>query len=138
MNHVIRPARPRDLRAINDIYNHYVTRSTCTYQEVPTTAGERKRWFAHHGKAHPVIVAERDGVVIGWASLSKWSDRPAYAQTAETSFYVSSAHRGSGIGRSLKEHLIATARALAGLLDAELDAVHVADDGARVARNVAD
>ncbi len=29
----IRVARPEDLQAINDIYNHYVLHSTCTYQE---------------------------------------------------------------------------------------------------------
>ena len=31
----IRPASESDLAAINDIYNHYVLHSTCTYQEEP-------------------------------------------------------------------------------------------------------
>ena len=49
---------------------------------------------------------------MGWASLTKWSDRPAYYQTAETSFYVSEAFRGRGIGNALKERLIEEARRL--------------------------
>ncbi len=31
----LRPAAESDLGAINDIYNHYVLHSTCTYQEEP-------------------------------------------------------------------------------------------------------
>src|SRR5262249_24587010 len=47
----IRPATEADLAAINDIYNHYVVHSTCTYQEVPETLEGRRQWFQHHGKA---------------------------------------------------------------------------------------
>ena len=67
----LRPATRRDLPAINSIYNHYVLNSTCTYQTVPSTEEERAKWFEAHGEKHPVIVAERDGAVIGWGSLSK-------------------------------------------------------------------
>ena len=61
----IRPATIADLSAINDIYNHYVLHSTCTYQTVPSTAQEREEWFAAHGPKHPVIVVEENGVVLG-------------------------------------------------------------------------
>ena len=37
---------------------------------------------------------------------------PAYDDTAETSFYVHSTHRGRGVGRLLKEAIIAEARRL--------------------------
>ena len=47
-----------------------------------------------------------DGKIVGWASLSQWSDRCAYADTAETSFYVEAGHRGRGIGRQLKQAII--------------------------------
>jgi phosphinothricin acetyltransferase len=50
-----------------------------------------------------------DERVVGWASLARWSERRAYDDTAETTFYVHSAHRGRGIGRRLKEAIIAEA-----------------------------
>ena len=63
---------------------------------------------------YPIIVAELDGHVVGWASLGPWSDRPAYRETAESSFYVHPEHRGLGIGRKLKSAILEEAR-LAGL-----------------------
>lgn len=58
------------------------------------------------------MVAVLAGQVVGWSSISKWSDRPAYDDTGETSFYVKSEFRGRGIGRQLKEATIAEARRL--------------------------
>jgi len=52
------------------------------------------------------MVAEEGNVVIGWASLSEWSDRRAYADTAEISLYVKEEHRGKGTGRILLETII--------------------------------
>ncbi len=63
-------------------------------------------WFESHGRKHPIIVAELDGIVVGWACLTRWSDRAAYRETAETSFYVKQEHRGKGIGRELKKNII--------------------------------
>lgn len=55
-------------------------------------------------------MAEVDGRVVGWASLTCWSDRRAYDDTGETSFYVASESRGPGIGRQLKLAIIDEAR----------------------------
>jgi phosphinothricin acetyltransferase len=59
-----------------------------------------------------VWVAELNGKVVGWISLSKWSDRPAYDDTAETSFYVKSEYRGKGIGTTLLQVLVKEAQQL--------------------------
>ena len=75
-----RPATIADLDAINAIYNHYVEHSTCTYQTVPSTAQERRDWFDAHGPEHPVIVAEENGQIVGWGSLSRFHPRQAYSQ----------------------------------------------------------
>ncbi|MGB3092900.1 MAG: N-acetyltransferase family protein, partial [Candidatus Zixiibacteriota bacterium] len=48
-----------------------------------------------------------NGIVVGWASLSKWSDRCAYSDTAEISLYVHHGHQGKGIGRKLLEAIVA-------------------------------
>jgi phosphinothricin acetyltransferase len=57
-------------------------------------------------------VAELARATVACAWLSPWSDRPAYRDTAETSFFVSAKHRGRGIGRELKKTLIDEARRL--------------------------
>ena len=108
----IRPATHADLEAINDIYNHYVPCSTCTYQEEPETMDSRRAWFASHGERHPITAAVLDGEILGWGSLSPFRERSAYRYTVENSVYVSHAHQRRGIGRALLVDLIGRARAL--------------------------
>jgi L-amino acid N-acyltransferase YncA/ubiquinone/menaquinone biosynthesis C-methylase UbiE len=108
----IRKAEIPDLDAITEIYNEAVLTTTATFDTEPKTVAERLQWFQAHDGRHPVLVAELDGAVVGWASISRWSDRPAYDDTAETSFYVKSGYRGRGVGRRLKQALIEEARRL--------------------------
>lgn len=108
----IRRAELADLPAITEIYNEAILTTTATFDTEPKTVDERLDWFRSHDERHPVLVAILDGLVVGWASISKWSERQAYDDTAETSFYVKSEFRGRGIGRQLKEAIIAEARRL--------------------------
>lgn len=109
---VIRPATESDLVAINDIYNHYVLRSTCTYQEEPEPLEGRQAWFNRHGEKHPIIIAEVGGQAVGWGSLSAYHQRSAYRQTVENSVYVHHEHQHRGIGSLLLEELIGRAEKL--------------------------
>lgn len=109
---VIRRAEIADLGAITEIYNEAILTTTATFDTEPKSIEERLEWFQTHGERHPVLVAAIDGKVVGWSSLSKWSDRRAYDETAETSFYVKSEYRGQGIGRQLKGAIIAEAQRL--------------------------
>lgn len=108
----IRRAELDDLPAITEIYNEAILTTTATFDTEPKTVDERLPWFHSHDERHPVIVAVSEGQIVGWASISKWSDRAAYDDTAETSFYVKSEFRGRGIGRQLKEAIIAEAHCL--------------------------
>jgi L-amino acid N-acyltransferase len=108
----IRAATPADLGAINDIYNHYVLHSTCTYQEEPEPLEGRRQWLQHHGDRHPVIVAEMDKRVVGWGSLSPYHARSAYRHTVENSVYVHHQQYRRGIGSLLLQELISRARGL--------------------------
>src|SRR5262245_47325329 len=108
----IRLAREEDLREINAIYNHYVLGSTCTYQTEAETEEARATWFAGHGEAHPVTVAERDGMVVGWGSLSRFHPRSAYGRTVENSVYVHHEQLRCGVGRAIMVDLIERGRAL--------------------------
>jgi phosphinothricin acetyltransferase len=106
----IRRASESDLKSINDIYNHYVFHSTCTYQEEPEPFKTRQHWFAHHGAKHPITVAVASNEILGWGSLSAYHARSAYRRTVENSVYVHHRHHRRGIGSLLLKDLIARAR----------------------------
>lgn len=108
----IRRATETDLDAITEIYNEAIATTTATFDTEPKTVEEQLRWFAEHTGRHPIYVADVDGVILGWTSLSPWSGRCAYRDTAETSFYVRKGHRGEGVGTALKKAIIARARSL--------------------------
>jgi phosphinothricin acetyltransferase len=111
MEVLTRPATVADLGAIRAIYNYYVARSTCTYQIAPDSEASRLAWFQSRSPAHPVTVAEHGGEVVGWASLSAWSERCGYARTVEASVYVRHDWHRRGAGRALVLDLIERARA---------------------------
>lgn len=108
---IIRDATMRDARRIADIYNQAVLHTTATFDDVPESVEDREGWLLAHTGRFPVIVAELDGAVVGWSSLSRWSDRPAYDRTAEVSTYVDEAWRGRGVGRELTGAILERARA---------------------------
>lgn len=102
----IRIAAEGDLPAITDIYNREVTSSTATFDTEPRTLDRQKMWLDEHSDLHPVVVAIMGSEVTGWGSLSPWSDRLAYARTAEISLYVREGFRGKGIGGALVRDLL--------------------------------
>ncbi len=99
----IRRAELWDLESITAIYNDAVLKTVATFDTKPKTPDEQASWFEQHGPRHPILVAESRGAVVGWISLSEWSDRSAYCDTAEVSLYVAEERRGKGIGRKLLE-----------------------------------
>lgn len=102
----IRRAKLDDLNAITEIYNEAILTTDATFDTEPKTNAEQRTWFANHGLKRPILVAELDGAVIGWASLSDWSHHDAYAATVEISLYVKEEFRRRGIGRGLLEAII--------------------------------
>jgi phosphinothricin acetyltransferase len=102
-----RPARRNDIGEITEIYNEAILTTVATFDTEIKTLEEQEQWFDDHGVNNPILVAEHDGRCVGWASLSKWSDRCAYSDTAEISVYVRAGWRGKGIGRGLLEAIIA-------------------------------
>jgi phosphinothricin acetyltransferase len=105
----IREARIEDVDAVTQIYNDAVLNTVATFDTHPKTISEQERWFAEHDSKNPILVAEEDGLVLGWASLSRWSDRCGYCDTSEISVYVRTGYRGKGIGRSLVERVLEAA-----------------------------
>lgn len=107
---ILREARMGDLDAITAIYNDAVLNTTATFDTEPEGVEDRRAWFTRHGNRYPVIVAVLANEVVGWASLSRWSERRAYDGAAENSLYVRSDQRGKGIGTALLRALLEEGR----------------------------
>jgi phosphinothricin acetyltransferase len=103
---VIRKAILSDLEKITEIYNEAIQKTVVTFDIKIKNYEEQKKWFKDHGKKNPILVAEQDGIVIGWASLSNYSKRCAYSDTAEISLYLQEKNQGKGIGKKLIESII--------------------------------
>jgi L-amino acid N-acyltransferase YncA len=109
----IRPATPADMPRVCDIYRHHVLTGTATFELVPPTPEEmHARHAAVAGKGYPWLVIEaRFGgagpVLAGYAYVTSFRPRPAYAWTVEDSIYLDPAAAGRGLGRALLSRLIA-------------------------------
>lgn len=108
---VIERASVSDVEIIREIYNEAVLTTTATFDIEPVSFNNRHDWLIKRTEDFPVIVAKVAGEVVGYASLSRWSDRAAYDITAELSIYVSSEKRGQGIGTILLHKIIEAAKA---------------------------
>jgi phosphinothricin acetyltransferase len=109
MECVIRPGRGPDLPALTAIYSHYVLHTPSTFDLQAATVQERAAWLAHYAEAgpHRIVVAERQGQVVGYATSSRLRPKPAYDTSVETSVYVAPGHTGQGIGTQLYAGLFA-------------------------------
>jgi len=108
---LIRDATEADLAAIRDIYNDAVEHTTAIWNEQLIDVENRRAWMElRRAKGFPVLVAELDGKVAGYASYGDWRAFDGYRHTVEHSVYVHKDARGAGIGKALMEALIGRAR----------------------------
>jgi L-amino acid N-acyltransferase YncA len=108
---MIRSAIPADAAAIAAIYAHHVLHGTASFEtEPPTVEFWTNKITDLMARNWPFLVAERDGVVRGYAYATQFRDRAAYAHTCENSIYIADQSRGSGIGTALLGTLIEAAK----------------------------
>lgn len=107
-----RIALMEDWFRIIDIYNQSVNETGKTADTDPQTVESKNGWLKDHlDEKYPIIIAEINGQMVGWCSLSKYRPgRKALASTAEISYYLDKQYRGSGIGTSLIEEAISYAK----------------------------
>ncbi|MEI7654075.1 MAG: N-acetyltransferase family protein [Actinomycetota bacterium] len=109
-----------DAAAMLAIYNPEVIETEISFDLVPRSLEEQVDWISAHQSSHPCLVAVNDvdsvgekgafgDRIIGFASVSAFRERPAYATTVENSIYVHREVRGRGVGDQLLRALIATA-----------------------------
>ncbi|MGA3195696.1 MAG: N-acetyltransferase family protein [Terriglobales bacterium] len=105
----IRPAVRGELQRLTEIYNYYVVNTPVTFDIEPYTVERREAWFAQFGGSgrHRLLVAERDGTVLGYAGTTRFRPKAAYDTTAETTVYCAPEAVGKGIGSRLYAELFA-------------------------------
>lgn len=108
----IRRATPEDAEATAVIYNQGIASRAATFETELRSPEERRQWILSHSPRQPVLVAEGEGGVLAWASVSAYRSRPCYDGVGEFSVYVHQDARGQGVGRRLLTALIAEAAAL--------------------------
>jgi L-amino acid N-acyltransferase len=98
---LVRRAGGDDAQAIADIYNYEVHNTTATLDLIPRSLDEQRRFIGERSGAFTVVVAELEGQIVGFASLSPYKERAAYRGTVEDSVYVRRDCHGQGVGRRL-------------------------------------
>ena len=109
---VIRHAEDGDLKALTDIYNHYVLSTPTTFDLEPWSLERRQQWlrgFSPDGR-HQLFVAEQEGRVLGYGSSTRFRAKAAYGTTVESSVYLDPSATGRGLGRALYTRLLDSLR----------------------------
>lgn len=108
----IRPATAGDMARVQAIYAHHVLTGTASFEEIPPDLVEmQRRRDAVLAAGLPYLVAERAGVIVGYAYAGRYRPRTAYRHTAEDSVYMDPAAAGLGAGRALLQAVIAQSAA---------------------------
>lgn len=102
MAHIIRPLAASDWPAIREIYQLGIDTGNATYETQSPEVDALKVKFL----TDPQLVAEENGIVIGWAMLSAVSSRCVYGGVAETSIYIHPEFHGRGVGKALLSTLV--------------------------------
>ena len=107
----VRPATGADLEAINRIHGPEVLHGTATWDTEPWTLDQRREWFSHHDAMNPVLVAEHQGEVVGFAYVTLVSQKTGWRFTREDTVYIHPAMHRRGLGRALLAPIVESARA---------------------------
>src|SRR5580700_9442996 len=89
---LFRPSDAADAGGIASIYNEGIAGREATFE---TEARQPSDFLSRiASERYPLLIAELDGQLVGWAGLAPYSERAAYAGIAECSIYVAGGARG--------------------------------------------
>ncbi|KXF76617.1 GCN5 family acetyltransferase [Paramesorhizobium deserti] len=109
---VLRDCEAGDIPEITAIYRHAVLTGSASFEIEPPSESEmtRRRELLITGN-FPYVVAIVADELAGYAYAGAYRPRPAYANTVESSVYVSENFHGRGIGKALMTRVIREAEA---------------------------
>jgi phosphinothricin acetyltransferase len=99
----VRPAEPRDAEAVAAIYNHGIAERQATFETRARRPNEIAGWL-EEGRPFLVAVDEQHHI-LGFARVSAYSVRRAYAGVGEHAVYVGPDARQRGVGVKLLDAL---------------------------------
>lgn len=102
----IRHVTADDAASIAEMYNHYVLNGVETFETEPLTEPMMRERIEAVSASCPYLVAEEDGRLAGICYAHPWKERAAYANTYETTIYVSPDFKRRGVGLALMRELI--------------------------------
>src|SRR5258706_5166869 len=108
----IREATARDAQAICGMYNPHIRDTIVSFEEIEVPIPEMRERIAGVTQSFPWLVAEQNGVLLGYAYAGTFSKRSAYRHSVETTIYVEEAARGHGFGAELYFALLDRLRAM--------------------------
>ena len=88
--------------AVAKIYKVGIETGNATFE---TNIPSFEDWDKTHLPYGRIVILENENI-LGWAALSKVSDRCVYSGIAEVSVYVSTASQGKGVGHQPLQKLI--------------------------------
>ena len=107
---IVRPSRDADVPAMLAIYLHHIRKGVDPRYhgdiETPDADDIKRRRKSMLRRRMPHIVAEENGIVLGYAYAVPFRKRPAYRYTVKHSIYIHTDHLRRGLGRRLMEALI--------------------------------
>lgn len=107
----IRDAHEADLPALLAVHNTAIAEGTAIWDTELVDLAERTAWWhARRAAGYPVLVADADGAVAGYASYGQWRPKSGYRHTVENSVYVADGFHGRGIATALLTELLERAQ----------------------------
>jgi L-amino acid N-acyltransferase YncA len=108
---LVRDARESDLPEILAIHNNAIAETTAIWDTELADLAEREAWFAARTTAgHPILVAEIEGRVAGYASYGQFRPKSGYRYSVENSVYVADSFQRRGVATALMTELLVRAR----------------------------
>ena len=112
LNFKIRDAQKNDMKAVCEIFNEIIIHTTATFEEEPST---EKAWMEIFETKKfdqlPFLVAEHNGLVIGYGTFGPFRKASGYKITVEHSLHVDQKYLRLGVGKALLSELIGKASA---------------------------
>ena len=105
MEYGISPLSGDDREPVIDIFNYYVENTFAAYPEhnVPYQAFDM---FLQMAKGYPAgVVQDQSGRVVGFGMLRSYNPLPAFARTAEATYFIHPDHTGKELGKMLLGYL---------------------------------
>lgn len=102
---ILRDARLEDAARLAEIYSHYVENTAISFEYVSPGAEEFRQRMQGFMKDYPYLVAEKDGLILGYAYAHAFVGRAAYRRSAELTIYLDRDAKKLGCGRALYEEL---------------------------------